>query len=227
VTIEAHQRFAFGGNLPLITPQYAGETELTRQKEKEMVQNAELRPTSEKNLSGAAYGLGALAWDRALERLREEWKLQAPPEFGGVPEPHTHWLATTRQDGRPHVVAIGAVWFDGAFYFTSGPGTQKSKDLGRDPRCVIALAAKGIDLSLEGEAVRVTDDALLQRLAEVFASGGWAPTVREGAFYHDYSAPSAGPPPWYVYEFTPRTVFGLATAEPYGATRWRVERARS
>ena len=25
-----------------------------------------------------------------------------------------------------------------------------------------------------------------------------------------------------LYEFTPKTVFGLATAEPYGATRWRL-----
>lgn len=46
-----------------------------------------LKPVSEKNLAG--YGLPPLAWDRALERLEEEWKLQAPPEMGGVPEPHT------------------------------------------------------------------------------------------------------------------------------------------
>ena len=45
--------------------------------------------------------------------------------------------------------------------------------------------------------------------------------MRDGAFYHEYSAPSAGPPPWDLYKFTPATVFGLATAEPSGATRWR------
>jgi hypothetical protein len=37
----------------------------------------------------------------------------------------------------------------------------------------------------------------------VFAEGGWAPTVADGGFTHEYSAPSAGPPPLYVYEFTP------------------------
>ncbi len=58
----------------------------------------------------------------------------------------------------------------------------------------------------------------------MFATAGWAPEVRDGAFQHEYSAPSAGPPPWYLYEFTPETVFGVATAEPYGATRWRVRR---
>jgi hypothetical protein len=59
-------------------------------------------------------------------------------------------------------------------------------------------------------------------VAAAFAAQGWAPQVREGAFYHAYSAPSAGPPPWDVYAFRPTTVFGVATAEPYGATRWRL-----
>lgn len=31
-------------------------------------------------------------------------------------------------------------------------------------------------------ATRVTDDEQLQRLAEVFAEGGWAPTVADGGF---------------------------------------------
>lgn len=178
----------------------------------------ELRPISEKNLAG--YGLPPLAWERTLERLQEEWKLQAPPEMGGVPEPHTHWLATTRPDGRPHAVPIGVVWDDGHFYFSSGAGTRKSRNLAEDPQCVITLAATDLDIVLEGEARRVQDDDKLRRLAEVFASGGWAPTVKDGAFHHEFSAPSAGPPPWQVYEFTPKTVFGFATAEPYGATRW-------
>lgn len=176
------------------------------------------KPVSEKNI--AAYGLAPLKWERALERLEEEWKSQAPPEMGGSPEPHTHWLATTRPDGRPHVVGIGAVWHQGRFYFSAGDGTRKARNLAHNPNCVIALAAKDLDIAVEGEAVKVTDEAKLRRLAEVFASGGWAPEVRDGAFYHEFSAPSAGPPPWYVYEFTPKTVFGLATAEPYGATRW-------
>ena len=184
-----------------------------------MAQTDKLSPKSTKNI--AAYGLGTLDWSRALERLEQEWKLQAPPEMGGVPEPHTHWLATTRPDGRPHLVPIGMVWHDGSFYFSSGAETQKSKDLSRDPRCAVSLAAAGLDIAIDGEAKRVTDDATLKRVAEVFASAGWAPEVRDGAFFHEFSAPSAGPPPWDLYEFKPATVFGFATAEPYGATRWR------
>jgi hypothetical protein len=66
----------------------------------------------------------------------------------------------------------------------------------------------------------VTDDAHLRRLAEVFAEGGWAPTVADGGFVHEYSAPSAGPPPWYVYEFTPEAAYAVMAKEPGGATRW-------
>ena len=36
-----------------------------------------------------------------------------------------------------------------------------------------------------------------------------------------YSAPSAGPPPWDIYQITPDAVFALGTAEPYGAAHWR------
>ena len=183
------------------------------------MQEAKLTPVEEKNLAG--YGLDSLKWERALERLQEEWKSQAPEELGGSPYPHTHWLATTRADGRPHVVPVGMVWHEGAFYFTFGAGTRKSRNLAREPRCSIVLAALGLDIAVEGEAVIVRDDRRLRSVAEVFASGGWAPTVRDGAFHHEFSAPSAGPPPWYVYEFTPATVYGFATAEPFGATRWR------
>jgi hypothetical protein len=165
-----------------------------------------IKPASEKNLD--RYGSPPIAWGRALERL----------QLGG----ETRWLATARPDGRPHVMPVGVVHLDGALYFSAGAGTRKARNLEQDPHCVIALAASGLDLVLEGEAAKVTDDAKLHRVAELFASHGWAPTVRDGAFYHEFSAPSAGPPPWDLYEFTPGTVFGLATAEPYGATRWRL-----
>ncbi|MGH2532175.1 MAG: pyridoxamine 5'-phosphate oxidase family protein [Thermomicrobiales bacterium] len=176
----------------------------------------DLTPVSETNLD--RYGSPPLAWDRARERLEQEYRQQGPL---GDEQPHTHWLATVRPDGRPHVAAVGVVWLDGAFYFSAGGGTRKAQNLAQHPRCVITVAAQGIDLVLEGEATKVTDDATLHRAAAVFAAVGWAPEVRDGAFYHDYSAPSAGPPPWDLYRFTPATVFGVATAEPYGATRWR------
>jgi hypothetical protein len=107
----------------------------------------------------------------------------------------------------------------------SGPGTRKSRNLAQKPNCVIAMSLTGIDLVLEGVAERVTDTETLQRLAHRYADQGWAPTVEDGALTHEYSAPSAGPPPWHLYRITPATVFGVLTAEgePGGATRWRFD----
>jgi len=173
-------------------------------------------PVVERNLDG--YGAPLIPWARVRERLDEGFT-QGPGSGG--PERHTCWLATVRPDGAPHVMPLGALWVDGAFYFSTGATTRKGRNLASNPHCAIAVATHDFDIVVEGEAVKVTDDAKLQRIADIYASQGWQPTVRDGALYAEYSAPSAGPPPWEVYEVTPKTVFGLGTAEPYGATRWR------
>jgi PPOX class probable F420-dependent enzyme len=169
-------------------------------------------PASEKNLDG--YGSAPLKWERVIGSLDKVAALDSLDAAG------RYWLATTRPDGRPHVMPLGAVWDNGKFYFTAGAGTQKARNLARDPRCVITVASPETDVVVEGEATIVRDDAELQRIATLYKD--WGPTVRDGAFWHEYSAPSAGPPPWDVYEVTPTTVYGLATGEPFGATRWRL-----
>jgi len=103
----------------------------------------------------------------------------------------------------------------------SGAATRKSKTLAHCAHFVVTVASSGLDLVVEGEAAKVSDETRLQQIAEAYAVQGWHPTVRNGVFYADYGAPSAGPPPYEVYELTPVTVFGLDTDEPYGATRWR------
>ena len=85
----------------------------------------------------------------------------------------------------------------------------------------MAMSLPGLDLVFEGVAERVTDDETLHRLAKRYAEGGWPAIVEDGAFTHEYSAPSAGPPPWHLYAIAPKTVYGVLAAEPGGATRWR------
>jgi hypothetical protein len=113
------------------------------------------------------------------------------------------------------------MWVDGRFYFTSGPGTRKSRNLAERTDCAISVALPDLDLVVEGTATNVTDDPTLQRLAGLYDAQGWPATVQDGALTAPYSAPSAGPPPWNLYELRPTTAFGVATAEPHGATRWR------
>lgn len=78
----------------------------------------------------------------------------------------------------------------------------------------------GLDLVLEGEAHRVTDGDTLERMAAVYREGGWPATVEGDALTAPFTAPSAGPPPWHLYRLSLHTAFGVASAEPHGATRW-------
>jgi len=154
------------------------------------------------------YGAAPIPWSRALKQL----------EAGAA---KTYWLATTRPDGRPHLAGVGAKWEDDRLYFTSGAGTRKSRNLAENPRCAVSMSLPDLDLVIEGTAAKVTDAATLARLAERYAAQGWPAAVSDGAITAPYSAPSAGPPPWDLYVVTLVTAFGVATAEPYGATRWR------
>jgi hypothetical protein len=107
----------------------------------------------------------------------------------------TFFVATVRPNGRPHSAGVGAVWVDDALYFTSGPGTLKSRNLALNPACSVSVRLRGIDLVLEGEAHRVTDASTLERLAAVFRTGGWPASVEGDALAAPYSRSSAGPAP--------------------------------
>jgi len=170
----------------------------------------------QKNLD--IYGNPPLPWSRALDQLEAAADTQAP---------RTTWLSTVRPDGRPHLTGVGALWVDGRFYFTSGARTRKSRNLAANPNCALSMVLKGLDLAVEGRAEKVTDPATLERLAARYAAQGWPARAIDGALTAEFSAPSAGPAPWELYVVTPVTAFGVATAEPYGATRWRFDRSRS
>jgi len=167
------------------------------------------------------YDTPLIDWARVEARL--EHGITQAPGTGG-PDRHTCWLATINPDGSPHVTGIGALWVDGAFWFETGPGTRKAKNIDRDPRCTLSVATHEFDLVAEGEAARVTDPSTVAAMAARWAAGGWPARVDDTglALTAEYSAPSAGPPPWFVYRLTPRTLTALLTVEPGGATRWRM-----
>jgi len=165
-------------------------------------------PISTRNLD--QYGSPELPWSRARDILAGE----------SPTADLTFFVATVRPDGRPHSAGVGAVWVDDALYFVSGPGTRRARNLAANPACSISVRLPGIDLVLEGEANRVTDKSTLERVAAVYRSGGWPATVEGDALTAPFTAPSAGPPPWHLYRLTLHTAFGVAGAEPNGATRW-------
>jgi len=142
------------------------------------------------------------------------------PGSGG-PGRHTSWLATINADGSPHVTGVGALWADGCFWFETGRGTRKGRNLARDPRCTISVATHDFDLVVDGEATVVSDPATVAAMAARWAES-WPCRVDETglALTAEFSAPSAGPPPWFVYRIDITRATALATIEPGGATRF-------
>jgi hypothetical protein len=115
-----------------------------------------------------------------------------------------------------------SVWLDHALYFVAGEATRKAKNLACNSHCVITVATEDAHLVVEGEAAKVRDKTKLQHVASVYASKyQWLVTVRDEAFDADYGAPTAGPPPYEVYEVTPTKAFGFGTDETFSPTRWR------
>jgi hypothetical protein len=160
------------------------------------------------------YGSAELPWSRARD-----------PLVAGLPQPGTTFiLGTTRPDGRPHAASVGVGWHDGDLYFTSNRATRKSRNLAASPACTISVGLIGIDLVLEGKATIVTEHSVLERMVAQFREGGWPAEIEGDAFTAPFSAPSAGPPPWHVYRFSFDTAYGVATVEPWGATRWQFQR---
>jgi general stress protein 26 len=99
------------------------------------------------------------------------------------------WVTTVRADGRPHVTPLVAVWLDDAVYFTTGSDEQKAVNLAANPHVVLITGCnrwdEGLDVMVEGEAERMTDRAVLEGLAAVWATkwnGEWQFEVVDGGF---------------------------------------------
>jgi PPOX class probable F420-dependent enzyme len=90
---------------------------------------------------------GLLPWSWAVERLMTS---------------HDYWLATTRPDGRPHVMPVWAMWHDTALWFSCSGTSRKALNLRAEPRCVLTTDNPREPVVVEGVASVVTDPATLQ-----------------------------------------------------------------
>jgi len=149
---------------------------------------------------------------------------------GRLEQAEIFWLSTVRPDGRPHVTPLLALWLDGALYFSTGADERKAKNLTHNAHCILttgqnALNQEGFDLVVEGEAVRVTDSAKLQRIADLYESkygSAWRYIVRDGALYHAHEAQRGeDAQAAMVYEVAPTTAFGFGKGAVFSQTRWR------
>jgi hypothetical protein len=122
-----------------------------------------------KNLDG--YGTPPIEWERVRDVLTSE--ITQGPDAGG-PNRHTAWLTTINPDGSPHLTPVGFAQLGGVWYFTSGHGTRKSRNIAADARCVVSVATHPFDLVIEGSAERVADADELRSVADEYVRRGVA-----------------------------------------------------
>ncbi len=127
------------------------------------------------------------------------------------------WLSTTRPTGHaPHVRPILAVVVDGLLYSTSNRGARKAKNLDINPRSALSARDDDMDVVFEATAQHVDDVATLERVARAYDKKyGWPVTIQDGAYDAPYGAPTAGPPPYHLFRFTPTAVFAFGTNDTY------------
>jgi nitroimidazol reductase NimA-like FMN-containing flavoprotein (pyridoxamine 5'-phosphate oxidase superfamily) len=152
----------------------------------------------------------ATPWDRAQLALTEA---------------RIYWITTVRHDLRPHVTPLIGLWSDDTFYFCTGPGEQKAKNIVDNSNCAVVSGSntygEGLDIVVEGNAERVVEAVRLAELADQFVSkygDDWRFEVRDSAFHHE------GGEAW-VYEVTPNKVLGFEKGTPPAQTRWQFDSA--
>jgi general stress protein 26 len=131
-----------------------------------------------------------------------------------------YWLTTVRGDGRPHITPLVGVWQEDAWHFCTGPQEQKARNLAANAEVAVATGtnswAAGTDVVIEGEAVRLTEQADLQRLADGYLAkygDDWRFEVGDGVF-------GSGDDAAYVFRVVPAKVLAFAK-QPHGQTSYR------
>ena len=131
-----------------------------------------------------------------------------------------YWLTTVRADGRPHVTPLIGVVHDGAVHFCTGLREQKFRNLEHSPQVAVTTGvntwAKGLDVVVEGAAVRLSDRGDLQRLADAYEAkygSVWHFDVGDGVFGSGEDAAA-------VFRIEPAKVIAFAK-EPHGQTAYR------
>jgi general stress protein 26 len=131
-----------------------------------------------------------------------------------------YWLTTVRIDGRPHVTPLIAVARDGAMHFCTGLREQKARNLEHSGQVALTTGnnswARGLDVVVEGTAIRVIDGDTLQRLADAYETkygSAWHFDVGDGVFVSSQD-------PAAVFRIEPAKVLAFAK-EPHAQTTFR------
>ena len=97
-------------------------------------------------------------------------ELLSPTALEFVGEYHLATLTTLGPDGSPHVVAVGFTYRDGIARVITSGGTQKTLNIGRDPRVALSQVDGRRWLTLRGSATVATDRDSVRKGEELYAA---------------------------------------------------------
>ena len=136
-------------------------------------------------------GVDSLSWAWAVKRL------------SGA---RNYWLATVRGDGRPHVMPVWGIWFENAFYFSTGPRSRKARNIEKNMNCVVCPENAADAVILEGTVRKASlNGTSLRRIFEDYEKKyNWEMDDSEGSFYR----------------VQPKKIFGFVERGASNPTRW-------
>jgi hypothetical protein len=162
--------------------------------------------------TGAPAGAVPIDWDETSRLFAAE---------------RAYWVATTSEQVRPRLRPVLAVLVDERIYSTTSPAARKGRDLAGNPSAALAACAPDLDIVIEGIATWIDDRHQLRRIGDAYQDKyGWPVTVTaDNAFDAPYGAPTAGRPPYRVYELTPTVAYAFGTGASLGerSTRYRFD----
>jgi pyridoxine/pyridoxamine 5'-phosphate oxidase len=139
-------------------------------------------------------------------------------------EAELYWITTVRRDGRPHVTPLVGVAEGGIVHFTTGLEEQKARNLEHHDQVAITTGNnswdQGLDVVVEGRAVRVTAQESLRRIADAYVAkygSAWEFEVGDGVFRHGGEHDAA------VFRVEADKVLAFAK-EPHAQTTYRLAR---
>ena len=92
-----------------------------------------------------------------------------------------YWIATTREDGRPHVVPVDGIWLDDLWYYGGSEDTVHHRTVTANPHVVMHLEDAVKAIIVEGEVRSTTPSTpVAERLAAASQTKyGYAPPAAE------------------------------------------------
>jgi len=95
---------------------------------------------------------GLLPWSWAKQRLKKS---------------HNYLISTVRPDGSPHTMVVWGLWQDGRLLFSTGGKSQKARNLGRNPNCIVCTEQANEAVIVEGVA-EIADVSARRKFLETY-----------------------------------------------------------